>query len=295
MKTYLRHRIHNVVEIRELIALEHLDFEGKYKNYEETHDFWELCYIVSGDVTAFLDDTPIQLNTGQLILLPPNRKHSFLSKDGNKSSAFVICFDSFSQFLLPISSSVFCLNEQLRNCMTTIIEETSATFYINEKGLLEVTATPLFGGQQAILSQLEYLLIHMARQMSDDEKNASIVFFQDEKFHANLAKVILRFLRKNIYKKLTLDDICERFNYSKAFLCKTFKSQMGETLIGCLNRLKIDEAKRLLSETDKSVTDIANSLGFQEVKYFDAVFKKFTGTTPVKYRNKESHNENWSK
>ena len=286
MKTYLRHRIHNVVDIRELIALEYLDFEGKYQNYEETHDFWELCYIVHGSVTVYLDGMPIQMDADQLILLPPNRKHSFLSSGGNDNSAFVICFDSFSQFLLPISSSVFCLNGHLCNCMKTIIDEASATFYINEKGLLDVTEFPLFGGQQAILSQLEYLLINMARQMSG-EQNASIVFFQDENFHANLANVILRFLRKNIYKKLTLDDICERFNYSKAFLCKTFKAQIGETLIGCLNRLKIDEAKRLLSETDKSVTDIANSLGFQEIKYFDVVFKKFTGTTPIKYRNKQ--------
>ena len=291
MKAYLRHRIHNVVDIRELIVLEYLDFEGKYRNYEETHDFWELCYVTKGRITVFLDDTPGELEAGQLILLPPNRKHSFLSKNGNESSAFVVCFDSFSQVLLPISASVFSLNDRLSRCMETIIEESSATFHIGENGLLAITASPLFGGQQAILSQLAYLLICLARQMSD-AKNAGIVFFRDENFHANLANVILRFLRKNIYEKLTLDDICKRFNYSKAFLCKTFKQQMNETLIGCLNRLKIEEAKRLLTETDRSVTDIATYLGFQEVKYFDAVFKKSTGTTPVKYRNKENHYDN---
>ncbi len=291
MKTYLRHRIHNVIDLRELIALEYLDFEGKYRNYEETHDFWELCYVVHGHITVYLDDTPAELDAGQLILLPPNRKHSFLSENGNRNRAFVVCFDSFSQILLPISASVFSLSDALCRSMETIIEESSATFHVGENGLLAVNTTPLFGGQQAILLQLEYLLICLARQMSD-EKNASIVFFRDENFHANLANVILRFLRKNIYGKLTLDDICKRFNYSKAFLCKTFKVQMGETLIGCLNRLKIEEAKRLLTETDRSVTDIAGSLGFQEVKYFDAVFKKSTGMTPVKYRNKECHHEN---
>ena len=291
MKAYLRHRIHNVVDVRELIALEYLDFEGKYRNYEETHDFWELCYVAQGRITVFLDNTPTELKAGQLMLLPPNRKHSFWSEKGNESRAFVVCFDSFSQVLLPISASVFSLDDSLRWSIETIIAEASATFHIGENGLLAVTASPLFGGQQAILSQLTYLLICLARQMSD-EKNAGIVFFRDENFHANLANVILRFLRKNIYGKLTLDDICKRFNYSKAFLCKTFKAQMGETLIGCLNRLKIEEAKRLLAETDRSITDIAGSLGFQEVKYFDAVFKKSTGMTPVKYRNKECHNEN---
>ena len=42
MKTYLRHKICNVIDIKDLIALEYLDFEGKYRDYVEAHDFWEL-------------------------------------------------------------------------------------------------------------------------------------------------------------------------------------------------------------------------------------------------------------
>jgi len=41
MKTYLRHKVLNVVDIKELTAIEYLDFEGKYKEYVEKHDFWE--------------------------------------------------------------------------------------------------------------------------------------------------------------------------------------------------------------------------------------------------------------
>ena len=49
MKTYLRHKSMNVIDIKELAALEYLDFEGKYGNYEEKHTFWELCYVVKGE------------------------------------------------------------------------------------------------------------------------------------------------------------------------------------------------------------------------------------------------------
>ena len=49
MKTYLRHRISNVVDVKELIVFEYLDFEGKYKDYSESHDFWELCYVEKGE------------------------------------------------------------------------------------------------------------------------------------------------------------------------------------------------------------------------------------------------------
>ena len=176
-------------------------------------------------------------------------------------------------------------------CMETIIRECGTTFCMNGLGLLEVIPQPLFGGQQALLSQLEYLLISLIRRMSE-KTNPGIVFISDDRFHAELVNLILRFLRKNIHQKLTLDQICSAFNYSKSFLCKTFRAQTGQTLMDYFNRLKIEEAKQLLTQSTRSVTDIAGSLGFREVKYFDAIFKKSTGMTPVAYRNKEHHHEN---
>lgn len=283
MKTYLRHRICNVIDIKELTALEFLDFEGKYRNYVEAHDFWELCYVIHGEITLFLEDKGMVVTSGQLVLVPPNKRHSYLSQNGNENKAFVICFDSFSQALAPISGNLFSPDRVQLACMETILEESATTFCMNEKGHLAVRPAPRFGGQQALMLQLEYLLITLVRRMSV-EQNSGIVFFSDENFYADLVKVILRFLRENIHKRLTLDDICSKFSYSRSFLCKTFKEQTGETLIACLNRLKIEEAKRLLKETSQTVTDIATSLGFREVKYFDAIFKKQTGFTPVAYR-----------
>ncbi len=291
MKTYLRHSIRNVIDIKELIALEYLDFEGKYRDYEEAHDFWELCYVAHGSIQVLLEDVSIAVAAQQLILIPPNKKHAFLSPDGNKSKAFVICFDSFSQVLLPISTCVFEQDEVQSSCMDKIIAECATTFRMNDKGLLEVIPSPVFGGQQALLLQLEYLLVTLTRRISG-QKNPGIVFISDENFYADFGNMMLRFLRENIHKRLTLDEICGKFSYSKSFLCKVFKEQTGQTLIDCFNRLKMEEAIRLLTQTNQSVTAIASSLGFREPKYFVATFKKFTGMTPVKYRNKEKHYEN---
>jgi len=285
VKTYLRHRICNVIDVKELIVLEFLDFEGKYRNYVESHDFWELCWVQEGNISVFVDDTKRELSKNQLILLPPNKKHSYYSECGNNSKVFVICFDSFSQSLSAIESREFLADESLQRCMDIILQEWKDTFSNNDTGILQVLPQPLFGGQQVILLQLEYLLISLVRKMSVDE-NSGIVFFSDENFYADLVNVILRFLRENVSKKLSLNDICSKFSYSRSFLCKTFKEQTGETLIACFNRLKIEEAKRLLVEGTQSVTGIAGTLGFREVKYFDAIFKKQTGMTPVAYRDK---------
>lgn len=283
MKTYLRHRICNVIDIKELIALELLDFEGKYRDYTETHDFWELCYIAEGSVSIKIEDVFFSLEKNQLLLISPNKTHSYHSPNGNKNKVFVVCFDSFSQSLDAISENVFPEDQKQVGCMNLIMEESSSTFKMSESGMLSVSDSPEFGGQQALLLQLEYLLISLIRKLSH-EKSSNIVFFSDENFHAEIANAILRYLRENIHKQITLADVCERFNYSRSFICKSFKEQTGESLITCFNRLKSQEATRLLTETNKSITDIAVCLGFRETKYFDSVFKKHYGITPVQYR-----------
>ena len=77
MKTYLRHRICNVIDVKELIALELLDFEGKYRNYEETHDFWELCFVSEGEITVCIDGKNKQIQKNQMILISTNKMHSY--------------------------------------------------------------------------------------------------------------------------------------------------------------------------------------------------------------------------
>lgn len=291
MKTYLRHRIRNVIDIKELIALEFLDFEGKYRNYEETHDFWELCFVTEGEISVRIEGMDSPLAKDHLILISPNKKHAYHSKDGNRNKAFVICFDSFSQALYAVSEYIFTPEDTQFSCMALIIQESQATFRTSESDHLAVLDTPVFGGQQALLLQLEYLLITLIRRLSA-QHSAEIVFFSDENFHAELVNAIMRYLRENTHKKLSLTDVCERFNYSRAFICKVFKKQTGESLIACFNRMKAKRAAKLLRETAKPVTDIATELGFKEIKYFDTVFKKYHGVSPVQYREEaDKHKE----
>lgn len=88
MKTYLRHRISNVVDVKELIVFEYLDFEGKYKDYSESHDFWELCYVEKGEIILTVDGVKYTLSDNELLVIPPNSVHAYSSKNGNESRIF---------------------------------------------------------------------------------------------------------------------------------------------------------------------------------------------------------------
>ena len=286
MKSYLKHKIFNLIDIKELTAVEYLDFEGKYRDYVEKHDFWELCYTRKGEIEVTIEGNTQLLEENRLILIPPDKDHSYYSADGNKNKVFVICFQCFSQALRPLSETKFDLKSELIDYMEKIIAEILATFRMNEEDLLEVMPTPVIGGQQMIILLLECLLINLLRLLSSKE-NSGIVFLSGEDFYRNLAETVISFLQENINQKLSLDEICTKFNYSRSFLCKIFKSQTGDTIISCFNKIKVEEAKKLLAKTNMKINEISYSLGFQEVKYFDYIFKKYAGVSPAVFRERK--------
>ena len=285
MKTYLRHQVLRVVDVKELLALEYLDFEGKYKNYSERHDFFELCFVEEGRVELLLSGEKVQLVGGEMILIQPELRHSYISENGNKARVFVVCFESSTQSLRAISGMKFSCDGQLTENIKRIIDESRRTFRMNEQEQLEVLPDAIFGGQQAILLQLDYLLISLLRRTSLLE-NSNVVFLDGDNFYGELAEIIIRYFKSNLYNRLTLDDICTRFNYSRSHLCKSFKEQTGESLLACFTRLKMEEAERLLLTGDASVVEISCSLGYAESKYFCAIFKKYAGVTPGIYRRR---------
>ena len=185
-----------------------------------------------------------------------------------------------------LASARFSLDEGQKKCIDLVIDESKNTFYMNSCDLLETVSNPNFGGAQAIILQLEYLILCLMRRLSAEDDSA-IVFLRDDRFYADLVNVIIRYFSRHVNERITLDDVCSKVNYSRSFICKTFKEQTGETLFAYFNRMKIDEAKRLLAETELTVTNIAGRLGFSEVKYFCSLFKKLTGTTPVVYRERK--------
>ena len=288
MKTYLRHRVSNVVDVKELIALEYLDFEGKYRNYSEAHDFWELCCVESGKITLTVGSQTYSLSENELFVIAPNSRHKYFSETGNAARVFVACFESFSHNLLPLSNVAFPLHSAERLCLDRIICESKSTFFTNVDDVLEIRENALFGGLQALLLQLEYLLICLLRQLSNAQ-NPSLIFVNDENFHRELTDAIVRYVRENMDKRMTLTDICSRFSYSQSFICKIFKQQTSETVIEYVNRMKIGEACRLLTKTTMKVNEIGAALGFRETKYFDALFKKIMGITPTLYREDGQH------
>lgn len=101
-----------------------------------------------------------------------------------------------------------------------------------------------------------------------------------------LAMDVANYIQHHMSEPISAEDIAKQLFISRPYLSLKFKEETGETLTDFILKEKTEEAKRLLRYTDKTSTAIGSYLGFSSQSHFSRVFKKYTGKTPVEYREK---------
>lgn len=96
---------------------------------------------------------------------------------------------------------------------------------------------------------------------------------------------ILDYINTNVDKNLKISDIAKEFAYNEKYLSHRFNELTGTSLKQYILKVKIDSANFMLSDTNKSISQIAGELGFSDNHNFTRTYKKCTGLTPTEYRN----------
>ena len=100
-----------------------------------------------------------------------------------------------------------------------------------------------------------------------------------------LIENIKNYIRENLTYGFSMAEMSTAFSYTPRYLGYLFKAKTGTTIKEYCNHLKILQAKKLLTETNMSVVDIAVQVGFNSITYFDRVFAKEVKLSPQAYRS----------
>lgn len=100
------------------------------------------------------------------------------------------------------------------------------------------------------------------------------------------------FLRTNYTQDISLNELADMTGFVPSYLSRQFKREVGLTVSGYIRKLRCEQAVRLLKETDASVSEISEYIGYTDTNYFIKVFRKEYGTSPGSYRkNKDTFEE----
>lgn len=261
----------------------HVKFDQQVPLHQQ--ETWELAYIITGSGVRIIGDMVENFSEGEIILLPPDIPHcwSFDSNICDKEGKIEnIC--------------IFFKNEFLENCKSNFpqLREIIQKIQNNPNAVS-------FNGDA--LKKLQQLMKKMSFQ-NEIEKLSSYILILDlisssEKLevvgkpllnHKNEKKMneINMFILNNFHRSIDLEEISKFVGMPQSSFCVFFKKMMGKSFVTYLTEFRIEASCQMLIKTSKPVSEIAINSGFNDVPFYNRVFKKLKKTTPKQYRNKNA-------
>lgn len=260
-------RLTSVFTIFEAIYQEDYYFGG------ETHDFWEFVCVLDGVLGVTAGEDVFLLERGQAVLHKPMEFHRLWAERKTRPHIAVI---SFAADVMPdMKERRFALKEEELDTLSKLMQARDDIFEV-EQGLLihKIKAGAEIEAHRYV-AQFEMLLLKALQE------NTSTVLPYVSSGAENYRKIV-QVLEEHLEERLTLGKVAELCQMSEAAVKKTFSRYAGIGLMTYFNQIKIRRAIRLLEE-GKSVSQTAQMLGFADQNYFSTVFKRVTGSAPMKY------------
>ncbi len=99
----------------------------------------------------------------------------------------------------------------------------------------------------------------------------------------------LQYIHNNYATDISLEQVSKTVNLSKYHFSRLFKEITGLTYQSYVNRIRIEQAKKMLNDDALSVTDAGYAVGYSDLTHFERIFKKIVGSSPSQYRRKRPY------
>lgn len=261
------------------------------------HDFLEIAYVASGQGIHIIGENQYSVSKGNLFIINYNVPHEFRSIP--TSNAKLVIFNCTFRPEFLNNSLVGCkdFSDVTNNLLfkTIFPEEVESPVDINlieyEHNDIQLIYEKMHreynsmapGYMELLRSYLIELLISVFRIFNSSNKLQDPI---ESSRNLIIEKAII-YLKNNYSKDIKLDDLSMMSFLSKNYFCKFFKDCTGLTVFEYAQNIRIEEACKLLKTTDKKVIEIAMSVGYKDLKFFNKVFKRYTDTTPREYRKRK--------
>lgn len=230
-----------------------------------------LIYCTEGQAWLNVEDEPITVGAGDLLLLPEGESHRYTADPDRPWTIHWVHFtgnlaSAFRKQMGFGDGHVRHIGQQPR-------------LLVDFNGLLSVQRTGFrMGGLVHAANRLRQLLaaVPLCAAGADTRHNLDL-------------EVIHAYMQEHLEERLTLDQLAELAGLSPAHFATRYRGITGESPIQHFLHMKVELACQLLDTTELSFLAISNQLGYEDNYYFSRLFKKVMGLSPRDYRHTHRH------
>lgn len=252
-----------------LLNIASAKYGGDWHSVPHTHNHVELFYIIGGKGQFLINDELYPVNTNHLVIINPNVTHTEVSLNAQPLEYIVLGVEGIELSISDTSDGQFCILDHfesvdISSCLRNILRE------------MEMK---LPGYEDVCQAFMEILIIRLMRNTG-----LSVPAETPGAGSHRQCAAIRRYIDLHFKESLTLDLLAQEAHMNKYYLSHAFKREYGISPINYMISRRIEESKYLLTETDLSLSQISQLLGFSSLSYFSQVFRKSQGIPPIEYR-----------
>lgn len=256
-------------EVTQLLYVSTAKYGGDWHSLMHTHACTELFYVAGGRGRFNVKGEMLPVEAGDLIIVNPNVEHTEMSLNQHPLEYIV----------LGVEGMEFTSDGE-EDCSYTLFNLSGSRDevlpYLRDM-LREIELKPK-GYQVVCQDLLEVLVLKLLRHT-----DFSLTVTPSRRESAECATV-KRYLDTHFKESVTLDQLAELAHMSKYYLVHAFRKEYDTTPISYLIDRRIRESKCLLGDTNHSLSQISQMLGFSSPSYFSQSFRKVTDMSPQAYR-----------
>lgn len=278
------------------VAVSHINLRSLHMGYVRWHwhEELEIDIVTKGSVEYMIGEESLLLKTGEAIYINQNIMHSIHPVENEEGELDTIVFHP---------SIFFGYNQTYLNAkyVTPVIGNACLRYFTiagSHPHCTEMTALlgevvnamdgAAYGHELIIKSCLGRLWVYMLEEFafSAPEKKEALSLSEAR------AKDAMIFIEKHYHEPLTLDEIATAIHVSKSECCRCFKKALHATPFEYLMNYRIFMASVKIRQDvnqQMSFSELATSVGFNNISYFNKVFKHHLGCTPSEYRRNNTH------
>ena len=258
--------------------------------YLHDHAFLEFTYILNGTVKHTRDGQTNILNEGDYFLVDFESLHSYESVNDEmfENLDFLFLPELLDPVLKGASSLRAIFEHYLLHYNMQVLSQNPARliFHDDDGRILSIlkqmqaeSEECQAGYTEMIRCCLIQILLITMRKLND----ASVASTGQD-----ISSFIVAYVSEHYMETVTLGELSDKLGYSLSYVSKRFKEDMGISFVSFLQNYRITQGCRLLLSTRNTVSDIAETVGYSDVKFFVSLVKRVTGFSPSALRRNHS-------